>query len=254
MPIPERNAPAWGVQWWDLWRIELTNWRWSWRTMLTTATLAPLASTVALGVFARDAGAATLAYVLTGNAVLSLMFGNMHNIAGHFVYIRFMGMLDYFATLPVRRGLLILAVVSSFFMLALPSVAVTIGVGAALLRLSLHPSPWLALAIPLCALPLAGVGALIGLVVRTPGESGSFSLIVTLLLTALGPVVIPPDRLPGWMLWLGHLSPTTYAASALRQALLGPVTGRLAVDLAALAGFAGVVFYLVGRRMDWRGR
>ena len=66
------------------------------------------------------------------------------------------------------------------------------------------------------------------------------------------PMVIPPDRLPDIMLFLGQFSPATYAASALRQALLGPVSGQIAVDLAVLAGVSVVIFWLVGRKMDWR--
>lgn len=54
------------------------------------------------------------------------------------------------------------------------------------------------------------------------------------------------------MLALGRLSPATYAASALRQALLGPLTGQIVVDLVVLAGVTVVVFWLVGRKMDWR--
>jgi ABC-2 type transport system permease protein len=78
------------------------------------------------------------------------------------------------------------------------------------------------------------------------------SLLVTLLLVGIGPVVIPPDLLPPFMLALGRLSPATYAASALRQTLFGPVTGQLAVDLAALAAAGLIVFVLVAKHLDWR--
>jgi ABC-2 type transport system permease protein len=106
--------------------------------------------------------------------------------------------------------------------------------------------------IPLSAIPMAGIGALIGSSARTPQEAGSLSLLLTLVMVGLGPVVIPPDRLPGFMLILGKLSPATYAASALRQALLGPVGDQIIVDLAALVGFGLVAFWLVGQKMDWR--
>lgn len=78
------------------------------------------------------------------------------------------------------------------------------------------------------------------------------SLLVTFLLVGLGPVVIPPNRLPRFMILLGYLSPATYAASALRQTLLGPLTGEIVIDLALLAAFGIVSLWVVGRRMDWR--
>lgn len=99
---------------------------------------------------------------------------------------------------------------------------------------------------------MAGIGALIGSIARTPQEAGSLSLLITLVMLGLGPVLIPPSRLPDVMLVLGRFSPATYAASALRQALLGPLTGQIFLDLAALTGVAAVVLWLVGRKMDWR--
>jgi len=96
------------------------------------------------------------------------------------------------------------------------------------------------------------VNALIGSIARTQQEAGSLSLLVTMAMLGLGPVLIPPARLPGVMLVLGRFSPATYAASALRQALIGPLTGQILLDLAVLAGVTVVVFWLVGRKMDWR--
>ena len=66
---------------------------------------------------------------------------------------------------------------------------------------------------------------------RTQAESGTISTLLTLLMLGLGPVVIPPDRLPAILQAVGRFSPATYAASALRQALLGPITPQLWLDL-----------------------
>ena len=118
----------------------------------------------------------------------------------------------------------------------------------------LHVHPLALLVVPLCALPLAGVGALIGVSFRTPEEATSVGRLLTILMLTMGPVLIPADRLPDWLVWLGFLSPATYAASALRQALLGPLTNRLLLDVAALLLFIFLSFWMVNRRMDWRER
>lgn len=251
MPTAPRSQPAW-VQFADLVLIELSNWRWSWRSLLLTSTLTPLLSVTALGLFARDAGPATLAYVLTGNVVMSLLFGMLNNVQNHIAFLRFTTGLDYFATLPIRRITLVLAMVAAFLLLALPSTLVTVVAGALILHLALTPHPALLLIIPLCAVALAGLGAIIGATARTPEGGGATALLVTFLLTGLGPVVIPPDRLPAFMLVLGRFSPATYAASALRQALLGPVTGQLWVDLAVLAAVGAVTLWVVERQLQWR--
>ncbi len=238
----------------DLFLIELTNWRWSWRGMVLTATLTPMVSILGLGVFARDSGPETLAYVLTGNAVVSLIFGNMGNVESHFTFMRTVGALDYFATLPVRRYALILAVVLAFLLLSLPSLAVTILLGSWVLGLKVTFHPLLPVVVPLCAISLSGVGALIGCSVRDPSQGGAVNLLVTMVMLGLGPVVVPPDRLPRVLLVLGRLSPATYAASAFRQVLLGPVTGQIAIDLAVLGVTGVVILAIVARIMDWRQR
>jgi ABC-2 type transport system permease protein len=239
------------VQLVDLFLMELTNWRWSWRHMLLSGMVVPLFSIVALGVFARDGGREALVYVMTGNIVVSLLFGTMNSIQGHTEWLRFQGGFDYFATLPIRRYAFVLAMALTFLLFSLPPLVVTLCLGTLLLRVPIALSPLIVVVVPLCALPLAGLGAILGLVGRTRGESGSLTSLLTLLMIALGPVVIPPSRLPGFVLVLGHCSPATYAASALRQTTVGPVTGRILVDLVVLAGMTVSSLWLVGRKMNW---
>lgn len=240
------------VQLSDLVLIELTNWRWTWRRMLVLGILAPLGAILGLKTLLAGTSPQALVYVLTGNIVLSLMFENQNRVGGHFVFMRFHGTLDYFGSLPIRKSALVLGVVLSFLVLSLPSVAVVILGGSLLLGLPLSPSPLILLVVPLCALPMAGIGALIGVTARTSAEAGSLGLVVTIAMAGLGAVIIPPDRLPRWFVQLGLLSPASYAGSALRQTLLGPVTPAISIDLAALAGFSLVSLWLVSRKMDWR--
>ena len=249
---PPRNGQPFLVQLGDLLLIQLSNWRWSWRGTVITGMITPLVSILALGLFARDSGQVALAYILTGNVVMALTFENLNKVASNFAYMRFTGAFNYFATLPLARAALILASLGAFLLLSLPALLVTLGAGAWLLGVPLAPSPLLLLVVPLAAIPLAALGALIGSSIQRPEDAGNLSLLVTLAMLALGPVLVPPDRLPAPLLTLGLLSPATYAASALRQTLLGPVTARLALDLLVLGGLAVALLWLVGRKMDWR--
>ena len=144
------------------------------------------------------------------------------------------------------------ASVLSFFLLSLPALLGILGFGILFLKLSVTPNPMILLVIPLCVPPLAGLGAFIGTNARTPEESGSISLLVTMLMLFIGPVIIPESRLPDILIYIGRLSPAPYAASALRQTLLEPMTGQVVVDLTALVGFSLLTFWLVGSKLDWR--
>ena len=94
-------------------------------------------------------------------------------------------------------AVLILAVVLSFLLLSLPSLVVTIVRGSLLLGLPIVLHPAILIVAPLCAISLAGIGALIGSTARNPQEAGSLSLLVTLVMLGLGPVLVSPARLPG---------------------------------------------------------
>ena len=246
MPLPLH------LQYWDLFLIELSNWRWGWRNLLLTGTVLPLFGILLLGSFARELGPNALSFVLVGNLVMALLFEHMGKLISHFAYMKMAGSLDYFATLPIRKAVLIFAASSAFFILFLPSLVIVLAGGAWILRLDLHLHPLAIAVIPLSALPLAGIGALIGVSFRTPEEASAVGRLLTILMLTIGPVLIPPDRLPDWLIWLGFLSPATYAASALRQVLLGPLTSRILFDSAVLAACVLISFVMVDRKMDWR--
>ncbi len=252
VPSPElRRLPSRTVQWWNLFLIELTNWRWSWRLTLIAGGLMPLFILFLLGIFAGDSDPATLAYMLTGNIVIGLLFGTLTRIVNRVEFLRFGGGLDFFATLPVQRFLFVLAMVASFSLFSLPSLVITLAVGSLWLELPLVLHPLLILVIPLCTIPLAGIGVILGLLSRSWGEASSWSFVVSLLFSILGPVMIPPDRLPALLIWLGYLSPATYAASALRQVVIGPVTSWLLVDILVLGGMSALLLWLVEQKMAW---
>jgi ABC-2 type transport system permease protein len=209
-------------------------------------------SLLALGLFARESGTMALMYVMTGNIVVSLLFGTMTNVQSRVQWMRFQGGLDYVATLPVQRYAFVLAMVMAFFLLTLPSILVTMLLGPLLLNVPVNLHPLIVMVIPFCAVPLAGVGAILGLVGRTPHEAHNLTFLLTLVMTGLGPVVAPPDYLPDFLVTLGYLSPATYAASALRQVVVGPITERLFLDLAVLSSVAVMSLWWVGRRMNRR--
>jgi ABC-2 type transport system permease protein len=77
-------------------------------------------------------------------------------------------------------------------------------------------------------------------------------MIVSFTLAGVGPVVIPPERLPEMLVVLGRFNAATYAASAMRQAMLGPVTSRIWIDLTVLTLFAVAGFWGVSKKLDWR--
>jgi len=240
-------------QWVDLTLIQLTNLRWSWKRSLVVGAVVPVVSIITFGSFVSDGDQELYAYVLTGNVVLSLLFETVGKVSSRFAFMRLVGMLDYLTTLPVYSIMVVLATVVAFLLLSLPSLFLTIIAGVWILDVELAISPWIALVVPLIAFSLCGLGALLGLLGRTPEEVASLSTLTTFILFAVGPVLIPASRLPQIFNYLSLLSPATYAASALRHTLLGTrETLSLALDLTVLAAITFFFLWLVRRRMQRR--
>ncbi|MFF9980545.1 ABC transporter permease [Streptomyces erythrochromogenes] len=241
-----------GRQVWDLFRIQLTNWRWSWPQMVLTGMLAPLVSIAALGLFARNSVHGATEYVLTGSVTMAILFETQNKIASNFAFMRGNGAFEYYAALPVRREALILATLGAFSLLSLPAVAVTLLLGSVLLGVPLSFSPLAPVALLLALLPSAGLGAFIGSRSATIEQASSLSLATTLLMMAAGPVAVPPELLPDALTWIGHANPAVYASDSLRHSLTSPSTASALADMAVLAAFSLAVWVLTSTRMHWR--
>ncbi len=246
------RVQSYPIQLVDLVLIELSNWRWSWRSVLVVGTVVPLFGMIGLSIYARDLGAEALNTVFSGSLVMSLMLGNLGNIQSHVVFMRFQGTLEYFASLPIHKHSLMLAIIIAFFLLSLPSILALLIVGSNLLKIFLAPHPLLQLVVPLCVVPMSAVGALIGVSVRSPQQGRSLSVLTAFLFGGLGPVLFPAERLPEILRLIGTVNPAARAASALRQRLIGPIGEQIALDFAILFGFTLCVFYLVGKKLNWR--
>ncbi|HET6856885.1 MAG TPA: ABC transporter permease [Streptomyces sp.] len=253
MPTLSRtqSAPAQLI---DLLLVQLSNWRWAWPQLVLTGLITPVISMLALATISGSDDLALKAQILTGTLMLALLFQNQNQVAGNFSFMKANGTLDFFAAQPVNRVLLAVATVSAFFLLSLPALVLTVVTGALFLDIPLSPSPWLLLVVPLCVIPAAGIGALIGSLTNSIEESTSLSLVVTFMMTGCGAVLIPADRLPGWLDALGAINPATYAVTALRASLTGSDTGQLPLNVAVLALFALVIVLLLVKKMPWRMR
>jgi ABC-2 type transport system permease protein len=155
-----------------------------------------------------------------------------------------MGNLIYFASLPIQWILLFLGTVIYFILVIL--------VGSHYMGISLYLHFLAPVVFLLAAVSVSAIGALIGTAARTPEESGSLITTLTFLLMGIGPVFIQPEKLHPILLILGKFSPATFAASAVRQVLIGPVTPQIWADLGILLAFSLASLWIVSRKMEWR--
>jgi ABC-2 type transport system permease protein len=244
---------------WDLYLMQLANFRWTWRWQVIGGLLAPLSFMFMLNTLlereAGTAGAVALgAHILAGNVVMSTVFTTMGHTASRFNWLKETEGLDYYATLPIDRAMLVAAVLLAFVTLGLPNLVATVVLGKLLFALPLAPHPLALVAILLAALSLASVGATVGILAPDRAAQQVADNLLLFAMLFLSPVLIPAERLPLLLQWTSKLLPTSYVVDALRTLLVGVVDGAVVVDLAVLAGFSAVALFVATRKLDWRGR
>ncbi len=153
---------------------------------------------------------------------------------------------DYWASLPIPKLALLLALVTVYFLFALPGIFVTYIVGSIILGFPLFRGFVLLPLLPLGAFSLTGFGAFLG------ETANAFGNIFIGCVTFLSPMLVPLQSMPIFLRFIAWLLPTTYLADAFRSLLSGNLGVNLLQNVIVLLFsslfFLGIVHY----RIDWR--
>lgn len=231
--------------------MQLSNWRWATVQIFITCLIVPCLAIAGMGIFARPMGEAVLSYLLVGNVVISILFGMLSNVATNFSFMKVSGMLTYFQALPVRMFAVTLGTCAAFAVLASPAVLGTLVFGSLYLNVPWHPSIHLVWVVPLACLPMGCIGGLIGILARNFNESSALNFLATTAMTVIGPVLVYPSLLPGWLVSVSMINPAVHAARLFRWSLLGidlPLPDVL-VSLSYLLLLAAVGPWLISSRL-----
>ncbi len=217
-------------------------------------TFFPLIMVFGLGVIGSGQTSEGLAYVITGSTVASLTFVGITMVSQSLGWMKERGDFLYYASLPISKASLLMAVMLSKLLLQLPGIVVALIGGSLIYGLHFQLNPMLLLILPLTALALSGLGAALGLLSPSFQLVNVLSQIAGIVVLFVAPVMIPIDHLPVVLQWFGLLLPPTYAADALRRAVAGINDARLALDLAVLCLAAFGSLYGISRGLRWRLR
>lgn len=235
---------GWPAQFLDLFLIQLTNWRWSWRQQLFLGVLFPTTGLLLLSTVAgENSSSSDRGYLVAGSVLMSVALQNQNLVASNFAFMKANGTDVYFRTLPITVPLLPVATLTSFAVLALPAALVAVAVAPQATDVALDTDLVLVPILALTAAVVSYLGALIALRTRTAPEASSLSFAVSLVLVSTGGVYFPTAELPTGLRAVSAVNPLTFAARAVRAALLAATedasvvldTGLLAIWVVALA-------------------
>ncbi|MEU9390141.1 ABC transporter permease [Streptomyces sp. NPDC048324] len=159
---------------------------------------------------------------------------------------------DRLRATPLRPAELLLGKAIPVFAALLAQQLLIVGFGTAVCGLRV-PHPLLLLGVLLSwSCTLLGLGALIGVLVRSTGELSASFDIGGMLLSSVGGALVPLDVLPAWVSRLAPASPGYWAVRGLRAALDGDA--RTAATAGALLLAAALVCgTLASLRLRGRG-
>ena len=236
----------------SLFLVQVLEERGWWFGTLVFTSVFPLFLVFGLGRIGSAQAPQTLAYVITGSTVVSLTTSGVTMLAQTLGTIKERGDFLYYASLPIAKSSLLLALLASKLLFQLPGIVVALVGGSLLYHFPLAPDPFLLLILPLVALSLSGIGAALGILSPNDQATNVLSQLILFVVMFASPVFIAPDALPLPLRLFGLLLPPTYAADALRRAVVGQTDLRLALDLVVLAGCAAVSFTGVTLGLRWR--
>ncbi len=217
-------------------------------------TIFPLLLVFGLGIIGSGQTKEGLTYIITGSTISSLTFVGITMVGQSLGWMKDRGDFLYYASLPISKSSLIVAVMTSKLVLQLPGIIAAMVGGTLMYDLNFKPNPLVLVILPLTALALSGLGAAIGLLSPSYQLVNIFSQVAGITVMFAAPVMIPWESLPKVLQWFGWLLPPSYAADALRRAVLGINDSRLMLDLAVLAACA--IFSIIGvtKGLRWRLR
>ena len=208
--------------------------------------------------FVVTSGAGTgpddLRYLAGGALAASLAMGPAVMLCSRLGLAREHREFDYWASLPVSKTSLVLALCTAHLVFSLPGVAAMLVLAGVFLAVPGWGLVGVLPLLPLATVALAGVGAFVGS--RAPtGVAGTLlgNLMLTLFLFA-SLLMTRLDAYPAFLRPVVYLVPTTYVADAFRHLVGGRTVLPVGVDVAVLAAVAVGTLWFTHRRLDWRSR
>jgi len=190
--------------------------------------------------------------LVPGLLALTLLFGASSMEAIVIVFERRIGSLERLLLAPLRLPALLAGKLLGGMIFGLTVTAVVLLVALAVFGAGEVNWPLLILALFLSAAAFSALGAFVSVAVREVFEAQTLANFIRFPMMFLGGIFVPLPAMPPVLQVAARVLPLTYAVEALRAALDGHASATAALDVAALATFAAVLFGLALRALARR--
>lgn len=197
----------------------------------------------------QDEGQQRAAYASIGQLV-TWVFIPLLSIASLLAYERSSGLLSRILTTLTSRTTYFLGTLCGQVLLALVQMALLIGFGALVMGVAWGRAPGeLAAVLVAFALAAAGLGTLLGTVVKTAAQASNVAILAGMLFALLGGAWVPSQVFPPALDIGSRLLPTRWAMEALTDLVIrGQGWPDILAEVAALLGFFLLFLFLATLR------
>jgi len=245
-------ATAWPRAYWRMVAWDLADLRMYIPVLSAVLILQGAGFALGIGLLFGKMPEAAAVFLVTGAPVMNLITAGLIFEPQLVAQQRIRGSYEFLQALPVPRSAAALAWYTVALVTALPSVALTLAVGAARYHLSLAVSPVVVPAMLLTCLTGVLLGLAIAHGVTMPMAAELLSTTLIFVMFGFSPVAFPAGQLPGWLAavneWLPFGSMATIVRAALTNGVATGVPRAYLVVAAWAAGSALVVAWAQGRR------
>ncbi len=245
-------ATAWPRAYWRMVAWDLADLRMYIPVLSAVLILQGAGFALGIGLLFGKMPEAAAIFLVTGAPVMNLITAGLIFEPQLVAQQRIRGSYEFLQALPVPRSAAAMAWYTVALVTALPSVALTLAVGAARYHLSLAVTPLVVPAMLLTCLTGVLLGLAVAHGVTVPMAANLVSTTLIFVMFGFSPVAFPAGQLPGWLAavnqWLPFGSMATIVRAALTNGIATGVPRAYLVVAAWAAGSALIVAWAQGRR------
>lgn len=220
--------------------------------MVIVQVLLAVATIIGFGFLAGDLTPEAALFLATGAPTITLVTVGLVLTPQEVANAKREGSMDWMHTLPVPRGIFLLADLTMWTLVALPGLVLAVLVGAWRYDLQLSPAPWLVLALLAVSLTASSVGYALA-VLLPPQLAMLVSQLLVFTILLFTPVSFPADRMPTWMQHVHQYLPFEPMAQVVRGGLAAdafdvPTRSVVVLALWCVLSIGAVIWALTRRK------
>jgi ABC-2 type transport system permease protein len=253
LPAAVRSGPGyWWASYLAMLRFDITNLRTYLGFLLVIQLLVGAGMAYIYGFYLGEAPPAVELYIMTGIPALALVPLGMVWVPSLIGQHKLRDTYDFLWSLPVPRIVTAASTFTTFTLLALPGMAVSLWIAGLRYEVDLAVSWAIIPAVGLSSLMATSVGFGLGHLIPDPRVTNLITNVIVFFVLLFSPIVVPIELFPDWLAAIHRVLPFYPMATVIRDALTdGLVTGVGTAYLVLIAWTVGswmAVTWVVTRR------